>query len=1581
MRILARYLLIVLLLLLILIVGSYQIVRMPQVQTWFTLQAKDFLEKQLHTEISLDSAQIDIFKDITLNGLLIKDQQNDTLLYAQHAQVQVRKFALWWKIVRIKQVELENVYVNIYDIEDNRFNYSFITDYFGGSTKKEQQKEFDWLLEVRKSILHQVRASYINCSSNEKYLVDCSRLTADVEDLNIADNSFVIKNIDLRQPNIYLEKFALSEPPPTVGDDVLPSTRPEPTATKPFFLKLQHLNIQNGTFQLVKSPQQRRAPSVDFKDLAVYDFNIKLHDATVRDNELQTVVEKASLKEKSGFVVQQLSGDVLVRSDLLQLRRLHLQTPHSDLGNALTFSFSQWSDFSNFVSKVKFTANVADSRFAFSDLAFFVPSLHRPDVKRKIAAISTVNIAGQAEGKVPDFTVKNLKITTTNETRAAGDVHIRHLPDVQKMHLDLKIDDFATHLRHVAALLQPKTVLPPTVLALGNVTYQGNFKGTLKDFLVQGNFNSELGTLQSDLALNFEHVPTYKGTFIGNNFQLGTITKNNQLGLANFQAQVDGKGFKPQEMDFFIDALVTKVEFKQYGYENISVKGNFRNQIFDGTLDVKDPNLLVNFNGNLNLNNAQAPVFKFHSLLTQINLQELGFSKEPFSVSMESDFDFSGNNLDNLEGDISFSKLKIDNKKTNYELKDFKIKAQSPENGNRRVVVQSDLADANIYGAFSYRDLPIAIKQFSNRFNPYKFQTLPQIAPQTIQFDIKVKQPNELAALFYPDLKELSHIDIHGKFDSGNNTLQFDADLPRALYRDFLVDSLHLEANAQGDAFYFSSMMHSFRKATYIVPDVALSGTVQRDTLSFYLQTGNDPFNNRLVTHGELYKKTDTLRLDIPSLAIFVAGQPWQAADAALSYWGDRQLLIQDLNLRNGEQYVTLMAAPTGSITENIAALQFQNVRLEDLQILAQNTSLGLRGTASGNVSVQNYLKAPLITGSVEVNDFVLKGNEIGYIYATALKENTTKIININADVKSEAYDLTARGAYDLNTTSTNQALNIDVDVRKFKLAFFESILNKNISDTQGNLQGNLNIRSRNGKPLLNGKIFATDAQSRINYVNVAYRVAPQWIDVVDNVVYFNDITLFEGAKNTAALNGKLDLNNFKDLSVEAVITTENMLLLNTAASNNALYYGTAIGEGYIVFQGALADLYMYLYIKSHEGTQIYLPLGETGDVADANFFYFKNVADTLSKVITQQLSATNTSKMEIDIDLDLTPDAELQLIFDLQAGDIIKSRGTGQIQMDYATGRDFNIYGNYTIDQGEYLFTMQNLINKNFNIKNGSTLAFYGDPYQARLNVDALYTVRNTSLRDLLQTASIDPNSSGKSDIDINLQLRGTLEVPTVDFALQLPSSTNSSLDPTYLREVESRLTSLNNDDDPTELNLQVFGLLMLNRFMPQNIYELNNSFASSGASATVSEFLSNQLSSVISQTLNLPIDINWNRYDENSGGLVNETRNEFALTYSDSFFNDRVVIEVGGKADVGNNNSNANSENVALSGDVALMYKITKNGKYRVKLYNKSDRDAITGRFYRTGIGLYFTEDFDSVKEWLLLRSLRKEQQKAQF
>ncbi|MEG1545051.1 MAG: translocation/assembly module TamB domain-containing protein, partial [Tannerellaceae bacterium] len=319
-------------------------------------------------------------------------------------------------------------------------------------------------------------------------------------------------------------------------------------------------------------------------------------------------------------------------------------------------------------------------------------------------------------------------------------------------------------------------------------------------------------------------------------------------------------------------------------------------------------------------------------------------------------------------------------------------------------------------------------------------------------------------------------------------------------------------------------------------------------------------------------------------------------------------------------------------------------------------------------------------------------------------------------------------------------------------------------------------------------------------------------------------------------------------------------------------------------------------------------------------------------------------TELRMNFLLDITPDANIELIMDPISGDKIKGTGNGSIQIQYGTKSDLRMYGGFDIQNGNYNFSLQQIIRKDFKIREGSTINFRGDPTDANLNIDAIYNL-TANLGDLDQALL---QESARTNVPVNcvLKLDGMLRNPAISFDLELPGSNE---------ELERQMRSLVNTEDM--MTRQIVYLLVLNKFYTQqNATSITNGKQSSEFSAVASSAISSQLSSILNSFTD-KVQLGTNIRTGQNGF----TDTEMEMMLSSQLLDNRLLIN--GNFGYKNNPEQRN----AFIGEFDLEYKLTKTGDIRLKAFNHANDmyRVLKSSLTRQGVGIMFKKDFTRPSE----------------
>lgn len=1613
------------LLLLIVVLLGYMLL-LPRTQTYLVRQGMNFLAKKMETRISADSIYVDIFNDIVLKNLYVEDWDCDTLLFAQYCHIDVSQIALLQKKLEINGIVLTQPYVRLErSSHDNWYNLNYLLNNLKSAattntdtasipiiklpnnstpttdtTATQQPKAPSITLKVEYLTLNQPRFVLNDYKSRLLLNVALQKVHTDIDQIDLDNEHLKIEKLLLQAPQIALHIPPKTEPD-NKPDDYKTLLHITPETWK---VNLQNAQLQQGEFQLKDGANPTfLEKAINFKMLQVSNINLDADNIYIGNDTITAKITQIELAEHSGFKVNSGEADFLLTPRMAEFSNLNIQTPHSTLGNYAALKFKTINEFKDFRNRVKLDIRLASSKITFQDIVYFAPQLY------KIKPITDnlnrpIKISGNLYDRIDKLRIEDINLAVLNSS-LRGNVRFFGLNDLKSANIDFKVASLHTSTADI------KTFLPNIQLKnaerFGKISFSGYFSGFTTDFVAEGKFNTDLGQITSDIKMDLKQaIPRYSGNVITESFALGKILDEEKLlGNTSFNLNVNGEGLKLDQLNADIRGTIKHIAFKGYDYNNISVNGNINRKKFDGKFALNDANAQLSFNGILDFN-TQIPTYAFEADIRHADLKALNLITdqqlpENLIVIGKTKLDFSGSKLEDLVGTGEFYDLTLNKGGKSFTLKKLTADIAQTEGNRRKINLSSDILQAKVEGDFQYNSIVNAIKNYLNTYFPYRFQYTTPTPAQDLVFDITLKDPIAASQLFLPKLQSLKYASIKGQLNTTTRNATLDADIPALCYDNIWVNNIAVEANSTARQINFDAKSSEVMlQDSTIIYGVYATGTVANDSIDYQLKVGRDDRPNRATAHGIIFANSDTLKMNLYNTSLVINNKAWETQTGTFVYKNKNYFLVENIVLTQDSQKIALQSLPHPEY-KNLTQFALSNFKIKDFQYIKTIESLGLAGDISGNVTIQDLFGQQTINADIMVDSLVFLKQPLGDTRLEAIKQKNDSKLALKANIQNDNYVLTGDGSYRLPQGKGDDGeLDVKLDINKAPLSFINAFVGSFVSDVEGNVSGKVNLSGRASRPNFDGYIFVRNGATTVDYLQTRYQFHNQKVVFQGKKIEFNQIPINDRDKNTAIVNGYINLNDFKNILLNVTLSSNRFLFMDTRYTDNELFYGTAYGGGEINFFGSTSNLNMVCNAQSKSGTAIYLPMSYSDGVGDNSIYSFVS-RDTTKKVKAMKSWRTppppflpslgtppvsTTTSMNMEFNLDITNDAEIQIILDQQAGDIMKARGNGNIQMKIQqTGSNtgFNMYGQYVIDQGSYLFTFQNLVNKHFQIAKGGTINFAGSPYDAKLNVNAIYTVRTSRYEifsenekeEIELLPSLSNSLRRRVPMDVKLNLSGSLTQPDINFAIDQVENTDDMADRMFEDKKDALFTA-----DVNELNKQVVGLLLLNRFMPPDQIKINIGVSSV---ATVSELLSTYVSNFLNDAISnvIPdseLNLNWRNYQTESTPLDNsQNRNEIDVNFTKRLFDDRLSFNIGGNLDVGEKQLEEAKDNVVFIYDFVIVYNITADGRLRLKAFSEIN-DGAAGR-NRIGTSISATKEFNSFKE-LLPKQRKKNKQEKQ-
>ena len=1317
-------------------------------------------------------------------------------------------------------------------------------------------------------------------------------------------------------------------------------------------LSIENMSLRAGSFSYLVKDKAETPGKFNPKRILVSDIFSKIQIYSFKNDELDLRFDQLSFKEQSGLQMKNAAFDLTANEKMAKINQLTV-----DL-NKSSFVFTDISADYNLPHTGKdaekpltFRVKLKNSTIYPQELSAVVPVFSYFDDR--------LNLEGDFTGDVNNLSVKDLYFRYYNQIMISANADLRNVfhPKRELFYIRGNISNsfFSPEgvERFVNSFSRKPVKLPEQIKQMKNIRFEGNVNGSFDDLTAQGILNTGIGIIKMNLTLEKNGVRLIKGQIASESVDIEKLFNNKDYGEMAFDINLNAKQGLDNKFSGSVDANIAKLVYKGYTYQNLTMEGEFTPKSFLGRLNLNSPEGKLSGEGLLEIDGKDSK-FDFSAKISDLQLDKLNLTKKykhPL-LSFGLKTNLTGDNPDNFIGSVSLNNLLFETDNGSYSLDSLKIASTQSEQG-KKISIDSEILSGKISGNYSFKTIIPAIKQTFARYLPSLVKSDPKYSgsgENKFSIDLKVNDLTKLSKIFELPFSLQGQTDISGKYSDDDLNLDFFA--PKETMGGSQIDSLRLvfAAHSKDDAQVGISGINLQKKGKRVKFAVKIDAANDMLNTSLHWGNGSSSYHGEL-NFATLFSKSgehSPLRIEtnIQQTDMIFNDSIWRL-DPVKVVIDSSNISINHLQIAHNEQYLKI----NGLISANPEdELQIELNRM-DLGYIFQSLdipALEFGGLATGFVKAQDLFRTRKMETNLDVTDFSFNSVNFGHLNLTGTWDDANKgVIMLGKVIKNDSTFVDVNGII----YPMKEELSINFDAKNTDARFLRKYMDKVVQDLTGNLSGHLRLFGNLNNPTVEGDVFAQNCRFGIGFLNTFYTFTDS-VKCLPDTIKIKNISIYDEKGNKAIANGYLKHHLFQNFYFSAAVSYSDFMVFNATKSLNPMFYGTAYGNGTASIYGTEDVINIDVTAQNTENTQITLNFMEEPDIVDYDFIRFVSVKNPLHSSSKKQATASsplpqavNTGpEIKFNLQLNATPQATINMITDAVSGDKISGYGNGNLQIQYGTKTPLKVFGNYVIEHGKYNFSLQQLFVRNFDIKDGSSVVFRGNPYTAELGIKAIYTV-NANLEDLDRQLK-----SARNSIPVNciLLLTGPLDHPSIGFDIDLPGANDE-----LARQVKSYIRT----DDM--MNRQIIYLLVLNRFYtpPENIHD-------SSKSPVDWSFLSTQLSTLLG-ALSDKVQLGTNFYQSSAGS---QTSTEFELMLSSQLLNNRLIVN-GNFGYVNNPIVNSAQNNIPLVGDFDFEYKLTKSGDIRLRgfnRYNFRNYYSITPEMTQ-GVGILFRKDFNQWRDLL--------------
>lgn len=1314
------------------------------------------------------------------------------------------------------------------------------------------------------------------------------------------------------------------------------------SAVLPFRFKIDNISFQNSRLSLNDDTRPPLPGQFDLRHFDLKGLHLSLSALSYSADSASAQLSGLRFVDESGFQVDNATFMLSLLPDQVLLSNFKLNSPSSTMRGDLGLSFGEYADFNAFTERVRIRAQLDQLQLSRIDLNhLFGPR----------APQLPIRASGNISGRLANLRARDLQLFLGGRTYLSGQVNISGLPDYKTALYDARLQSSYFDREEVLTAF-PRFTLPPQFVGFNHLRFSGDYFGYPADFVANGYLDSDVGAANSDINIKLRGpASTYAGQLELIDIDLQKLTQNEQLGLISMQAEVKGKGDRLANFESQLTGGISRLDYKGYAYSQLNVDGYLDKQMFTGKISSLDTNAHFEFYGLADLSTEQ-PFFNFVAEVERIDFNALKLTTDSFSLKGFMEICATGIDIDSINGELSFRNLELVLNQRPLHLEEINVVAAFQDQDQRRLNFESPLGNAYFVGRFTASQLPQTLSHYFNHYVKLPKAKLLTDSNQYFELNIDLQQAQAVADFVYPGLYDIGSLGGHAYFDVANSTADFDLRLGTFRRGNLRVNNLQLFGSSSIDSLNLDLYADTlWSSAVLLAQDISLENIFSHDSMSFALRAMGETANNSLDFNGLFQFRDESAVLHLLPSQLQVYNNIWQFEQTDNATFRRDKAIFPGLGLRQANQLVYMQGVASSNRADTLRLL-VEEVDIAQLNPLLAIYDVQVEGDANINLKASSLLSKAGVFGRVAVDDFVLDGKPMGNLALQSDYSVGKKLVDLSAYL-IQSTDTLVNLTGTLGDLEANQQLDLHAHLQGAPLHPLRKILAPVFTDLSGTAVGDLRLSGGFKKLDLTGEASIRQGRMKVDFLEQYYNVSER-VTFTNGSINFEETKVSDDQGGSGTLSGQITHQNFRKTQLGLTLTADNLLVLNTEPNYTDPYFGIGKLTGTARFKGPVNLIDINIRAAADKGTRFSIPLDGEANRDNLDFITFVN-HDLPEEVVEER--RFELVGVNFGMNLTATPDAEINILFDRVAGDIIRGRGNTALEVNINPQGELSMFGDYAFSSGDYTFTLANIPSKRFRIVEGSTIRWTGDPYDAELNLSAVYRQR-ASVAALLTEGQLNTGRTRtQMNVDTYLKLTGSLLSPTISFEIKLPTiNENDTSDP-----LVARIQNINNNEQ--ELNNQVLALLVAGQFFPSDNL-VSTSFLGSTGANSLTEVLSNQINALLSQMFdNVNIGINYR--NNNLGGATAEAnRNDINLAMNTTLFNDRVLID----GNVGNAvTPGANAQE--LAGEVTVEYLISPDGSFRVKAFNKLDDRILFNREsnYRQGVGISYTENYNTTAELL--------------
>ena len=1413
-------------------------------------------------------------------------------------------------------------------------------------------------LELDEISLNNVFVDYQSYGDRIAADLEISSLYAELQKADLANNIIDVGDFKLKNSIVSIhtetETNAITQTAKEVKEEVKADI--QQFEWPDFTLEVNKIKLAGNNISYFVGKNEVKKNVFNPNAIVLKDLNLQADNIFLKEKRAGFNLDELSFEEGSGLTMRKLILDFNATDQFMSMDNMEIALNQNSLEGQLRMEYNSLAQFIQSPETSKIEMKVPSFLLHLKDVFTFQPELRKNEY---LATLSNKPLSGSvmASGYLSSVNIAKLNANWGNTTRISARGTIKNATHPDNLAFD--IPQFSAHtLRSDLTRFVSENDLGVTLPE--KVALQGKARGSVNDVYARATLTTSQGIATIDGHFKNDSTINFKADLQIKDYRLNELLGNDQLGTLSLTLNTEGAGTDINTLDATLDATISNFQFRDYAIEDWDISGKIKNGEGSVVSAYKDRNVDVDFKGEVELDSV-SPKFSAHLNIKGVNLQALGIMDRDVRTGLKLDADFEGSKDGfNVISTIGDGVVVYDDKA--YLLGDVLATAH----------VRSDTTSIWIDNKILQLSLesntdPETFAKAVNRHISSYFSRKTEFR-DTLQNPVKVKligrvaQAPVLNKVFLVNVNDLDTIAIGAYFDEKERQLLAKIEAPHINYGGNELDSLSFHMDSDKDKFVFDLGFNSLRGGPLDIPKTKIKGRQENEELNLVF-TAVHKDTTLFHVKSQITGTSERLRFHVLPDSLILDRKSWKTPEDNEALITREKISFNDFYFSNGEEKFGF-TDDLPEVSRDHVALEFQNFKLSEILNYLNPEEELAKGNLNGNLALVEPYGSTGLIADLTITQLNMLDVDLGTLSAKA-NTNGANQYSFNASVKEGEIDLDLNGEYYASPTEGRQ--DLDLVINDFKMHALEGFSLGEIKDTEGSFSGKFKVTGTTKDPQYSGMLHFQDADFTISMLNAPFTLRNETLELDNQGFYLDGFTLRDVSNNTLVLTGKIGTESFVNPTFDLKLNAENFELLNATKDDNDLFYGKASFDADATLTGDLQIPKLDAQLRVDDDTDItyVLPSASVAIEERDGVVIFVNREDPDAVLTRTEEQTATVTGFDINAYLKIGKEAKITIIIDEETGDNFEVYGDGDFNLTMNPNGRLTLTGLYDIAGGHYEMNLYNLVNRRFELAPSSRVSWSGDPFDAKLDVKAIYKVETSASALMAPTISnADPSVKGKFrqvlPFYVYLNVDGELQKPIISFDLDMPEDEQGAIG----GQVYGRIQQVNQQEG--ELNRQVFSLLVLNRFYPEPGSDGSRGGFASVARDNLNDALSDQLNTFSDKLLGdtgVELDFGLDSYTDYQGETPQE-RTQLDIAAQKKLFNNRLIVRVGSEVDL--QGSSSSNEPTPIIGNVSLEYLLTENGRYRLKAFQKNEyENVIDGQTIVSGIALIFTQEFNKFHE----------------